>query len=96
MFVGLVGVAQAAAVLIAVGLFWFGSSTPRPTQVVNTGPAAVEVEEGRLVVIVIPGGGEKPTVVDRTPEWMFFGVDDWYLVYNAVEALANPVVAMKE
>jgi hypothetical protein len=112
----LVGVAQAAAVLLAVGLLWYGSSTPRPTQVVDNGRAAsplspsptrdgtpalpaiptVDVEEGSLVVIMIPGGGEKPTVVDRTPEWMSFGVDDWYLVYNAVEALASPVVAMKE
>jgi hypothetical protein len=85
---------------------WRALAPSNPNQVVQTNlagraaaPAAlstVDVEEGSLVVIVIPGGGEKPTIVDRTPEWMSFGVDDWYLVYNAVEALANPVVAMQE
>jgi len=40
--------------------------------------------------------GQVPTVVDRTPDGTSFGVDDWYLVFNAVESLANPVVVMKE
>ena len=114
--IGLVGAAQAAAVLLAAGLAWnhFAKSNSTPTAQIAKSVSsasvlqtvardgkllslpAVDVEEGSLVVIVIPATGEKPMVVDRTPEWMFFGVDDWYLVYNAVEALANPVVAMKE
>ncbi len=113
---GLIGVAQAAAVLVAGGLAWHRFTTSSSPQIPQTiaadssapsmqpvawdgtqlSMAPVEVEEGSLVVIVIPGAGEKPTIVDRTPEWMFFGVDDWYLVYNVVEALASPVVAMKE
>jgi hypothetical protein len=99
--VGWIGLAQAAAVLLAVGLAWHASNPSKWTQLAQTGDSSaamptVDVEEGRLVVIVIPAAGEKPTVVDRTPERMYLGVDDWYLVYNAVEALANPVVAMKE
>ena len=35
-------------------------------------------------------------VVDLTPDGISYSVDDWYLVFNAVEAIANPVVAMKE
>jgi hypothetical protein len=112
---GLIGLAQAAAVLLAVGLAWHVSNGRKSTEIVQTGQAnspilphqrdrvaigsaipTVEVEEGRLFVIVIPAAGEKATVVDRTPERMYLGVDDWYLVYNAVEALANPLVAMKE
>jgi hypothetical protein len=115
-FLGLVGLAQAAAVLFAVGLAWHGfrpSNSPQLAQSDKSTPSTsdsqlrdrpgsapsiptVEVEEGSLVVIVIPPVREQPIVVDRTPEWMSFGVDDWYLVYNTVEALANPVVAMKE
>jgi hypothetical protein len=113
--IGLIGLAQAAAIVLAVGLAWHGfspSHSPQFTQTVAppssssvSGPdqrgglvslPTVEVEECSLIVIVIPATGEKPTVVDRTPEWMFFGVDDWLLVYNAAEALPNSVVAMKE
>jgi hypothetical protein len=45
---------------------------------------------------VVQVDGQVPTVADRTPDAMSIGVDDWYLVFNAVEFLANPVVAMKE
>ena len=56
--------------------------------------ADVEIEEGRLVVIRVEGPAAK--VVDLTPEGMSYSVDDWYLVFNAMEAIANPLVAMKE
>jgi hypothetical protein len=119
--IGIVGLAQAAAVLVAAGLTWreFGTSGPRqggpatgsvaatpsrqPFNQAAGGPSvpAVEVDEGHLVVIVIPTAEQKPVVVDRTPERMFSGVfagipDDWYLAYNAAEALDSHVVAMKE
>jgi hypothetical protein len=141
--IGLIGLAQAAAVLLAVGLSWHGftpsqppqishitSSTPFPSSFQDKGSPRLRlvsitvpsegfptvVDEGRLVVIhadvqprkilvpifsshamsVIQAEGQLPRVVDVTPEGMSFGVDDWYLVFNAVESLANPVVAMKE
>jgi hypothetical protein len=95
--IGVLGLSQAAAIFIAVALSWHPSN-------------GVEIEEGRLVVIRIDGSAAK--VVDLTPERMSYSVttmtrptlqpiastalDDWYLVFNAVEAIANPVVAMKE
>jgi hypothetical protein len=54
----------------------------------------VEIDEGHLVVIRAEGIAAK--VVDLTPEEAPYGVDDWYVMYNAVESMANPVVAMKE
>jgi len=141
--IGLIGLAQAAAVLLAVGLSWVGFTSFQPPQIAqinHSTPAAAfsrdrgsaglklvsmavpfegfptVVEEGQRVVIhadakprrilvpiftsstmfVIQVEGHVPTVVDLTPEGMSFGVDDWYFAFNAVESLANPVVAMKE
>jgi hypothetical protein len=141
--IGLVGVAQAAAVLLAVGLAWRGFGPPPGLRTADLGTSAsarlaarshgpdgqklvnihvpagsfpTVVEEGRLVVIhadskprnllvpifssatafVIEVEGLVPAVVDCTPDEMSFGVDDWYLVFNAMESLANPVVVMKE
>jgi len=141
--IGLIGLAQAAAVLLAVGLSWYGFTRLQPPQVAHlvgsaSSPSSSQdrgspghkfasiavpwdgfpavVEEGQLVVIhadakprkivvpifssstmfVIQVEGHVPRVVDLTPEGMSFGVDDWYLAFNAVESLANPVVAMKE
>jgi len=154
--IGLVGLAQAAAILLAVGLAWYHSapsqiakvpdsmSSPSNSESVVRIPFPEEgfpvvVDEGHLVVIhegrqehkvvvpvfmagfsmmVIQADGQAPQVVDRTPrrilanvKWwkkapkvvdqaheggVFFGVDDWYVMYNAVESMASPVVAMKE
>ena len=139
--IGLIGLAQAAAVLLAVGLSWHRFvPSQRPQGALPTvGVATLSqgkgltgfklvsihvsseafptvVEEGSLVVIhadpnprkilvpifssqfmfLIQAEGHIPTVVDLTPEEMSFGVDDWYLAFNAVESLTNPKVAMKE
>jgi hypothetical protein len=45
---------------------------------------------------VLQAEGQVPTMVDLTHDGASFGVDDWYLVFNAMESLANPVVVMKE
>ena len=55
---------------------------------------AVDIEPGQQVVIRVEDSAA--TVVDVTPDGISYSVDDWYLVFNAVEAIANPVVAMKE
>jgi len=111
---GLIGLAQAAAVVLAVGLAWHNSPRSQEPQVVvaTHSPAlssdslkvakeigllsipAVEIEAGRWVVIRMDDSAAK--VVDLTPDGMSYSVDDWYLVFNAVEAIANPVIAMKE
>jgi hypothetical protein len=159
---GLVSLAQAAAILLAVGLAWHQSGSSQPAQVArNTDstpspwnsesvvhipiPAEgypVVIEEGHSVVIhegqqehnvllpiftanlsvlVVHVDGQTPKVVDHTPEggrrmlanvqwWkktpkvmdqtpeggILFGVDDLYLMYNAMESMTSPVVAMKE
>ncbi len=56
--------------------------------------SSVEIEAGRWVVIRV----EDPVVkvVDLTPDGISYSVDDWLLAFNAAEAIANPVVAMKE
>jgi hypothetical protein len=112
--IGLIGLAQAAAVLLAVGWAWHTSRNPQQPQVatVTHSPAlspdssqeakeigllsvpAVDIEAGQQVVIRVEGSAA--TVVDVTPDGISYSVDDWYLVFNAVEAIANPVVAMKE
>jgi hypothetical protein len=79
--IGLIGVAQAAAVLLVVGL-------ARRSEAVN-------IEEGHVVVIR-PATGAGLRVVDLAPAGMSYGVDDWYEMFNTVEWIADPVVAMKE
>jgi len=76
--IGLIGLAQAAAVLLAAGWIWRGSN--------------VEIEAGQTVVIQFDAGTAK--VIDHTPDGISNSVDDWLLVFNAAEAFANPVVAM--
>jgi hypothetical protein len=81
-----------------VALIWPSSPNAPPTQIANSiiaGPQTVsfDIEEGRRIVIRWEKLSAK--VFDRTPEDSY-GVDDWYLVFNALEALADPVLAMKE
>jgi hypothetical protein len=140
-----IGLAQAAAILLAVGLAWYQSPPSQTPQIAKTVdsksfpsnsesvvrisfPSVVRisfpeegfpvvVDEGRLVVIhegrqehkvvlpvfladlsmlVIHADGQAPKVLDQTPEGgAFFGVDDWYVMYNAVESMASPVVASR-
>ncbi len=83
--VGLVLLAQAAAVLLAVGV---GRHAPAP-------PPPIHVEEGRLVLI--RGAADAVEVADLTPRLGSAGVDAWYLVHNYFEsAAAGPFVAMAE
>jgi hypothetical protein len=82
--IGLIGLAQAAAVLLAVTWTWHSSSRPD----------TVEIEAGRWVVIRVEDSAVK--VVDLTPDGISYSVDDWLLAFNAAEAISNPVVAMKE
>jgi hypothetical protein len=110
--IGLVGLAQAAAVLLAVGLTRNGSDPSRPPQVtVGTDrapaisqrespaaavPSAVEIDEGQLVVVVIRNQGKSSTVVNRTPVVTFLEVDDWYLMFSAMESESQTKVVMKD
>jgi hypothetical protein len=55
---------------------------------------AVEIEAGQWVVIRVEDSTVK--VVDLTPDGISYSVDDWLLAFNSAEAIANPVVAMKE
>jgi hypothetical protein len=111
--IGLIGLAQAAAVLLAVGWAWHGSPRSQEPQgaAVTHSPAfslnsskvaresglqsvpAVEIEAGRLVVIRMEDSSAR--VVDPSPDGISFSVDDWFLVFNAVEAIAKPIVALK-
>jgi len=62
---------------------------------VDAASLSIEIEEGNLVVI--RSEGQKPEVLVLTSESSPFGIDDWLLMFNAVESMApNPVVAMKE
>jgi hypothetical protein len=111
--IGLIGLAQAAAVLLAVEWAWHSSRNSQQPQVAaaihspalspdsykvarETGfhSVPVEIEAGQQVVIRMEDSAVK--VVDLTPDGMSYSVDDWYLVFNAVEAIANPALAMKE
>lgn len=73
------------------------SSSGLPAVANIAGPqsiAAVEIEAGQSVVIRVDDSATK--VVVLTHDGISSSVDDWYLVFNAIEAIANPVVAMKE
>ena len=104
--IALVGLAQAAAVLLVVGMSWrfFVPSRPPQNEVIASLPS-VDIEEGHLVMIV--ADPKLLSVVDLTPKTTTAGVDhvdwygdekyfDWFQVYHEVESLAKPTVAMKE
>jgi hypothetical protein len=82
-----IGVAQAAGVLLAVGITWRMSTR-------SNVPPVVEIEAGQSVVIRVDDAAAD--IVVLAPDGMSSSVDDWYLVFNQIEAIANPVVAMKE
>jgi hypothetical protein len=101
-----VGLAQAAAVLLVVAVSWrsFAPSRPPQNAVIASLPS-VDIEEGHIVMIV--ADPNVLSVVDLTPKAMTAGVDrvdwygeekyfDWFQVYHEVESLAKPTVAMKE
>jgi hypothetical protein len=110
MAIGSVGIAQAAAVFLAVFLSWPPSAKSPQAEIGDTFGApsfdttgsnvtvatngVVEIEEGQQVVIRIEGPAAH--IVVLTPDGVPFGVDEMYLAFNEVEGIANPKVAMKE
>lgn len=96
--VGLILVAQAAAVLLALGLTWGRFEANPGAEGADASPklatAVVRVEEGQLVLIRTDA--DEIQITDLTDDEGSGGVDAWYLVYNLLESLANPVVAMSE
>jgi len=103
--VGMIGLAQAAALLIAVGVAWHvpvkAPSMPRsvavPTVAQNTRPSldsVIEVEEGEPVLIHWDG---KELRVERlAAQDSSNGVDELSLFLNVLEPMAKSVVAMTE
>jgi hypothetical protein len=110
MAIGSLGIAQAAAVFVAVFLSWPPSAKSPRREVGDTSVApsvvttdsnvrvltdgVVEIEQGQQVVICIEGPAAR--VVVLTPDGTSYGVDEMYLAFNEVEGIANPRVAMKE
>ena len=91
---GLIGLSQAAAVLLAVALTWpVGTKSLRNQVVVDAAPLPVnlEIDEGHLVVI--RWDHQRTHMDDRTPHGSF-GFDDWLTVFNMVEGLSKTAVAM--
>jgi hypothetical protein len=118
MAIGSLGIAQAAAIFLAVSLSWQPPARSPEPQVGDTRVApsfvatdskttvstngVVEIEEGQQIVIRIEGPAAR--VVDLRPEGISYNIfseplynDDWYELFNKMEAIASPpVVAMKE
>lgn len=107
--VALVGLAQAAAVLVALGLAWQTSSKAPEARLANlnrstpTAPAAirserlvdpvVDIEAGGLMVIRFDGRSSR--VEDRTPAEMNVGADIGMEMTNAMESIATPQMAAR-
>jgi hypothetical protein len=118
MAIGSLGIAQAAAIFLAVSLSWHPPAKSPEPQVGDTRVApsfvatdskttvstngVVEIDEGQQIVIRIEGPAAR--VVDLRPEGISYNIfyeplynDDWYELFNKMEAIASPpVVAMKE
>lgn len=93
MAIGSLGIAQAAAVFLAVFLSWPPSAVVTDSNVMAASDGIVEIEEGQQVVIRIEGPAARLVVL--TPEGTSYGVDPMYLAFNEVEGIANLVVAME-
>jgi hypothetical protein len=96
--IALIGLAQAAAIFVAVTLGWHqprSAPNPMPFNEASNISVSVEIEEGRTVLIRNQGSG--CVVLDLTPDELVHGIDDFYVMFNAVESMANnSIVAMKE
>jgi len=102
--IGLVGLAQAAALFLAVNLYWNTSDKnvrpPRfsagPDVVQRTAPSLdseIDVEEGQ--VILIRSEGAKVDTTDLALLETSNGEDPWYVFFNRVES-ASTFLAMSE
>ncbi len=101
---GLVGLAQAAALLLAVNLFWnAGDKNVQPRRlpavpdvaerIVPSLDSVVDVEWGQ--VVLIRSDGPAVQITDLTALEPTNGEDPWYVFFNRVES-ASTVVAMTE
>lgn len=100
--IALVGLAQAAAILLALGLAWqseprpdgpgrFADRTPPPPAAVRSVADVqfdAEIEASSLMVIVV--GRESGRVEDRTPPEMNLSADIGMEITNAMESIATP------
>jgi hypothetical protein len=101
--------AQAAAVVLGVGLAWHSFHPASRAVEIEEGYVvrisltqdgasgtlpSVEIEEGH--VVLIQAEDPKPEALVISSETPLGGVDDWYDAFNAMESMANPVLAMKE
>jgi hypothetical protein len=103
--VGIVGLAQAAALLIAVGPAWRNdvkdSSPSQPAAVAVIAQVSypsmdsvIDVEEGE--VPLIRADGTRVRVDELAAQETSNGVDEWYLFFNVLEPMARSVMAMAE
>jgi hypothetical protein len=95
---GLIGLAQAAAVLVAVTLArrFATDSQPQPlagTQAATLVTVNLEIDEGHRVVI--HWDRDSAQIDDRTPQGIY-AFDDWLTVFNKMEGLSTTAVAMQE
>jgi hypothetical protein len=105
--VALVGLAQAAAILVALGLAWRPperrngppedgpriAGSPAPIRVATPVKADLDVPAGRLVVI--RSEETKALMEDATPPEMNTGSDPGLLILNLMESFAKPQVAAR-
>jgi hypothetical protein len=107
--VALVGLAQAAAILVALGLAWrpvprpgphrdgridlVQTPTPAPIRVAAAVRIETEIPTSSWMMIVAEGPEAK--VVDRTPREMNTGSDFGLVIFNVMEGIATPQVAAR-
>jgi hypothetical protein len=100
--IGVVGLSRVAAAFLIAGLTWWFVLPAKKSL------PSVDIEAGHPMVVII-ADPQSPSVVDHTPKGMTASADreyvdwygderyfDWPQVFNEVEFLAKPQVAMKE
>ncbi len=100
--IGVVGLSRVAAAFLVAGLTWWFFLPAKKSL------PSVDIEAGHTMVVIV-ADPDSPSVVDHTPKGMTASVDreyvdwygderyfDWPQVFNEVEFLAKPQVAMKE
>jgi hypothetical protein len=103
---GVIGLAQAAALLLAIGLSWHApvkvpplpaslSQDPRITQhPIRSLNSEIEVRQGQVVLIRSEGAGVE--VVDLPAQETPNGMDGWLLVYNEFEPFSMSEIEVEE
>ncbi len=91
---GLIGLSQAAAVLVAVTLARRSATDSQPHPFVGAQAATlVTIDEGHRVVI--HWDQDSAQIDDRPPQGLY-DFDDWLTVFNKMEGLSRTAVAMQE